>query len=340
MSNTTLEKVKSILFLELRPWIFGSQQDLKFKQLLSEVKSVDYTFQPLYELVFDKPISNIRKWYCALIDAEMTIYMNQIQSSINESNIESEKKYHVHFALTRTLSQLLKEVNTVISDKGYTSDQYNIDNFKTLTNPLIADESFILHYLKHSVIRSYFEIQDANTELLKEAPLSFEEVYYTFFKENVPTQSIIIDVIPDVVPAIASKRIEPKQEIKFTPIQNDIRSPKKGIYQYSDVIKTPKRFAEFEEKLFLNGYIDEDYTFTNKHGYKNELAAIYHHAINKGYFNPRKFQPNKEIKPVDIRKFLDHRYDCSLDKQFRNLTQEAVTNFTDKHNWLYTLVLG
>ena len=50
------------------------------------------------------------------------------------------------------------------------------------------------------------------------------------------------------------------------------------------IIKTPTRFASFEESLFQNGYIDENYKFVDKHGMKNEMAAIYHQLINKGYF--------------------------------------------------------
>ena len=50
----------------------------------------------------------------------------------------------------------------------------------------------------------------------------------------------------------------------------------------------------------------------------------------------------KAIKDVDIRKFLDHRYQTNLDKQFRNYRQnaEALAEYIDSQYWLTSLPLG
>ena len=105
------------------------------------------------------------------------------------------------------------------------------------------------------------------------------------------------------------------------------------------LLKNDIRFAAFEEKLFENGYIDSDYRFTDKHGYKNELAQIYHHLISKRYFHPILFPEKLPITNLQIRKFLDHRYSTNIDRQFRNYSEKptVIADFIESHYWLSNL---
>jgi hypothetical protein len=121
-----------------------------------------------------------------------------------------------------------------------------------------------------------------------------------------------------VVRSLEVKSNLAEEEKEFQLQLCDFRPEAKGVLSYDTIIKNPKRFAEFEEHLFLYGFIDEEYNFTNKHGMKSEMAQKYHQMIKEGYFFPRDFKRFKDILPRDIRKFLDHRYLVNLDKQFRN----------------------
>src|SRR5690606_33960864 len=102
------------------------------------------------------------------------------------------------------------------------------------------------------------------------------------------------------------------------------------------IIKDSGRFSRFEEELFSHELIDENYNFKNQHGQIQELAAIFQTLIKKGYFNKRQFPKNKEIKPVDIRKFLDHRYNSNTDKQFRTWANkpDELADFVGSKYWI------
>jgi len=186
------------------------------------------------------------------------------------------------------------------------------------------------------LIRLYLEIQESYSENLKDEPLSEEEIYLTYFNEQTPIPSLIIPA--DKINIVKSPLMIKKEESKksFNARRSDIREDSKGVLSYEQIIKNQSRFAQIEEELFSNGFIDENYQYIDKHGQKQKFAAIYHQLIRKGYFNNRIFPGNKEIKSAVIRKFLDHRYNVDLDKQFRTWAniQDELLKFIEKDYWL------
>jgi hypothetical protein len=334
--NNSLELFNDILFLNLRPWIFGKQSDIKFKQLLFEVKKEYYTHQPNYEVGFIKPLSNIRKFYHAIIQYEAIAYLNDLHSEINAALNDNEKSYLVHVALTKLISQKLKEAAQVIQERNYTTEQFDLklQNKKVETN--IADESYVLHLLKHHLVRLVMEIQDTYQEYLKEDVLMLDEIYYTYFNEATPDIAYIIEAedYPETnqIPQAQKKESKPA----FNPIRDDIWEIGKNTYSYSQLIANPSRFAQFEIELHDKELIDGNYHFIYKHGMKKYLAACYHQLVRKGYFCERIFPGNIEVKNRDITKFLDHRYKTNVDKQFRNWdnNQEELLKFIEKDYWL------
>ena len=186
------------------------------------------------------------------------------------------------------------------------------------------------------------EVQECFPDQIKEEPLTEDDIYLTYFNHTAPNPSHIAEAVQIQVASPSAPWPATQTSKLFKAISGDVRNDAKGILPYETIIKTPTRFASFEESLFQNGYIDENYNFTDKHGMKNELAAIYLQLMKKGYFNQRTFQPIKPIKDVDIRKFLDHRYQTNLDKQFRNYRQnaEALAQYIDSQYWLTSLPLG
>jgi hypothetical protein len=82
--NEPLNTYHEILFLGLRPWIYGKQSDQKFKELLVEQKKEFYINQPHYELDFIKPWSNIRKYYNALIESTAIMFAIYPRSETEE----------------------------------------------------------------------------------------------------------------------------------------------------------------------------------------------------------------------------------------------------------------
>lgn len=328
-----------ILFLGLRPWIFGKQSDQKFKELLVEQKKEYYINQPHYELDFVKPLSNIRKFYNVLIEYEAIRFLNGFHSEIKQALNNSEKAYLIHNILNKVLSQKLKETEQVISERAYTPEQFSLQSNTKQFDKSVSDESYILFNLKHQLIRLVMELQDSYSDHMKEEPLSIEELYYKYFNEEPPKQ-LFINVATNYPNTNQSIR-QPDKTGKpvFNPLRQDIRDEHKGIYTYDQMVKNPSRFADFESKLYENGYIDENYKFKDEYGQKKTMAAIYHQLIRKNYFNKRIFPENIENTDLNMRKFLDHRYNANVDKQFRNWAnaQDELFNFIEKDYWIDNL---
>lgn len=332
--NNELQIYHKILFLDLNPWSGKEIPDAKYTELTRQLNKAFYAFQPLYQVDFYKPLTPIRKYYYGLIENEAIDYLNEFHNEISLSLNDLEKKYLIHTALKRKLSEKFRETSDAIESNNSYLD--------ALSGPLQqskqakpSDFSFILQFLKYSLIRIYLEIQNTYPQFVEE-PLTESEIHSLFFKEPAPENSFIKQA-PQITPKLPDVHlVTRKVEATFKAFTNDLKEPGKGILDYKTMIKNPQRFASFEEQLFSNGYIDENYCFRNKHGQKEEMAMLYHVLISKKYFNPRRFQPNGPIKPLDIRKFLDHRYQASLDKQFRsyNSQSEKIRDFIAKHRWL------
>lgn len=107
--NNELALYHEMLFLALRPWKKREVSESKFKELMLGLSKQDFSFQPLYEVVFEKPLTAKRKYYHALIENEATRYLNGFHSIISCAEKVNEKKYWVHTTLTKVISQKLKE---------------------------------------------------------------------------------------------------------------------------------------------------------------------------------------------------------------------------------------
>ncbi len=331
-----LETYHRIFFLDLRPWLTDNEQEAKFKQLLAETPKDYYAYQPNFYISFSKPFSSIRKYYIQLINSEAANFLNTIHAEIASSITDSEKKYIVNHAINHLLKQAFSEINKIIIERGYIPEQFD-ESIKILPNQSsLSNQSFILHYLKHQLVRLLMEVQETFSFYLKEPALTPSEIYLKYYQEPEPTPPIIVksERLSQAKPHTAPKGIV--QLPAFNAIRGDFRSEKKRIYTYDQLIKNPSRFAQVEEQLFQNGYIDQNYNFTDKHGQKQFLAAFYHQLIHKGYFYQRVFPGKIVVKDLDIRKFLDHRYNADVDKQFRNWTnnKQDLAVFIEKDYWL------
>lgn len=327
-----LELFHDILFLNQRPWKFGQQSDIKFKQLLLEVKKEYYTHQPNYEVDFIKPLSSIRKYYNSIIEYEAIAYLNDLHSEIAAALNDNEKSYLVHVALTKLISQKLKETQQVIQEKNYLPEQFDLKLQTKKVDKNTADESYILHLLKHHLVRLIMEIQDSYQEYLKEDALTPDEIYYNYFNEAAPERLYIKECEEIAVPI---KKHEIKFEPEFKPIYRDIKPILKSKADYEIVFK-PQIFGEVESKLYEYGIIDIEYYFVKSKKQSNHtlLAAVYRVLIDNNYFRRNIIGSNAKYTDLDIRKYLDERYSTDTSQQFRRLTQKQVDESKIKLPWL------
>ena len=300
----------SILHLHLRPWkTTGSEQ--KFRQLLHSLPKENYHQQPLYEVSFPKPLSEKTKYYQAVLNNEAITYLNSLHYLITASSNNNEKKFHIHTALSKRLKDKLEDTERVIAARQLffsTLDENRHDKQQ-------RDNAWIIQYLKYQLIRLFLEIQNSYPEFLNDDPLTEEDIHSKYFTETVQS---LIKTAPELgLPKSTIQKPSSIERNEFNPIKGDFRSEKKGILSYKEIIKRPDVFALFEIALFEVELIDNEYNFTNKHTEKQKLAAIYCWLILKRYFIKRNFEKRKDIKYVDVRKFLDYRYNANVDAQFR-----------------------
>lgn len=291
-----LETYRRILFLDLQPAILEKMPMVKIKLLLSELEPVQYQYQPLFEVEHERFLNARHEYYESLLNNESTSFLNEFRREMSLAQTDSEKKY--------LISRSLKQLEALLLDCFMWSVRPNNSISESIVKPAV----------KHHLIRLLLEVSADNNVDINE--LFIDEVYERYLFEHAPNPPLI-HTSSIVVVTKDPKRKVVSSGTDFQVRYEDFRQEKKGILSYDTIIKNQKRFAEFEEHLFLYGFIDSNYNFTNKHGMKTELAKKYHELINDACFMPRDFKLLKDIQARDIRKFLDHRYHVNLDKQFR-----------------------
>lgn len=337
--NNELTQLDEILYKGLRPWLDTNKPDEKFTPVISKIKTVYPGFQMLYEIDFIRPFNSKTEYYQKLILNESVAYCNNVVELINEDDNTKLKKYWLNDTLNNKLQTRLKDIGSIIKEK-----QYDISYINPRKNSFVQDAdhktaTYVMQLLKTAFIRIYLEIQEVFKELFSHQLLIEDDFYTRFLNEPVPDNSFLKEVPQTII--IDNKLIKAQgtQKPEFTPILDDNRPLIKGVGSYHDLVKNPQRFGMFEENLFLNDYIDTNYAYCGKHGYKNQLAIIYHVVIEKQYFKTFNDSTKRKISPTDIVKFLNHRYGVDIDKQFRSYKDkiEERTQFLESTSWLYRL---
>lgn len=331
-----LDAYNTLIHLHESPRQMRTLSDVRFRELLNELKETEYKVQPKYEVYFDKPISEKRKYFVLRIKNIAIEYLNAIHLAVKDSPGAKQKTFHVYTALSRTIPSVMMDLHQLIETCNYSESLYQPQNGKIQIS-VEADEAFVFQYLKHQLVRLYLELSEAYPAYRKNQNLELEDLYYKFFHSVAP-QTAVVDGAPEIVlkePALIESF--PDTDNTFRAVIADVHNPPDNLFTYSEIIKKPTVFARVEELLFQNKYITKDYQFINKHGRKGEMAAIYNILIDKGYFNERLFDPIRTIDDTDVVRFLDHRYRISpsLDKQFRNYRKDPqlVNAFLEQHYW-------
>ena len=240
--------------------------------------------------------------------------------------------------LNKCLRSRFKEIGKLIKEKDYSL--VYINPYKTTFN-IDSDhktETFIYQLLKNALVIIYLDIQEAFLSLCSDI-MEEQDIYTQMIFEHIPEKTFLKDA-PAIIKLNAKDAIPRNTKaLEFKPIMDDIRPINNKITSYHHIVKRPQTFASFEEKLFMNEYLNLDYTFTDKHGYKNELAKIYHIVIDKGYFKKFNDVTKKPISDKEICRFLDYRYNINLDKQFRTIATQVseINDFKEANNWLTKL---
>lgn len=179
------------------------------------------------------------------------------------------------------------------------------------------------------------EVQEVFKDHLPEPFKTEEEIQQIFFSELPPPNSFIKPAEKFNLPETRRLTQQAPNSV-FIPKPFDFRGATKGILPFESIIKNKERFSEIEKELFAHDLMDENYDFKKKHGQIHVLSAVFQTLIKKGYFFKRDYVKKSEIKPLDIRKFLDHRYKADTDKQFRiwGNSPDKLEEFVASQYWI------
>jgi hypothetical protein len=143
--NFDLELYHRILFLGLHPKKNHLKKDAFYKEQFLNVKKEYYSFQPLYQCLFEKPLSNKRKYYVSLIEYEAIKLLNFVVLEFQNDLTENEKKYlfvNATKAITQKFNEIYKQCN---------KESYSFERLKAVYQPPIywnVFQLFLLSFLK------------------------------------------------------------------------------------------------------------------------------------------------------------------------------------------------
>ncbi len=337
MSKTLFSSFRDFIHNGKEPWK-ASLSETKYKEQTLALVIPSYNTQPLNELTFPHPLTEKTKFYKKLIDQYTVQELNSFHGIVSESK-DKARLYQVYFPLSRTLPGLMNDLQNALETLELTNPKYEPDASGKINLTDEYNNSYILQYLKHELIRLYLEVIEHYPDYARDVETDINSLYIKFFNHVQPTEPVITEApFLEIEKPIAEQKIKATKKA-LTVMKRDFRKEKDSILPYESIIKDGSKFALFEEKLFQNGFIDSEYNAIESHGSKGKLAAIYHRIIEKGYFNERSFQPMKPIETIDIRAFLDYRYNTNLGQQFRRFKQneEKHKEYLDSQYWLDTL---
>jgi hypothetical protein len=95
-----------------------------------------------------------------------------------------------------------------------------------------------------------------------------------------------------------------------------------------------------EQELFNSELLDHQYKFIKKRGNVEKMAALYRILIQKQHFKTYSFKDGrKKITDLQIRKFLNHRYIATIDREFRNFKDKpTLDEYLSNHVALALLI--
>lgn len=353
-----IEVFDSIIYGKRHPKKLVSVTDDSFRVMIDKIKYLKDDPKLSYKLEITKPKNLKTRYYKKLIDYCKVSFIISSIEEIENAKYKDQDFYLYDEILHSQIEPKIIDCCNILNNIPFSPSHDMIDyQLKSVLKPSegYEDYPYIFEYLLNSLNHIYIEVQNKFSNLCNEDLIEFNDykegylspkfmrekellkVEFSKKHKNPKPQPITEEHLGEVISTTERPEEESRKVFKHT--TDDLKPPPKKILTYQQIIKKPDWFSRFEKQLFDFGCIDEEYRFTDRHGDKQVLAAIYHQLIFKNYFNERTFKPTKAITSLHIRKFLDNRYGTDLDKQFRNLAndQAKLYKIIDKYAWVSNL---
>lgn len=329
-----LELFNSLLFIHC-PWHERNRSENKFQQQLHKLPKEVLENQPLLELKFLKPLTQRKKYYHAVINNEAVSYLNTFHKAMKAAVTKDEKKYQIQKALVKQLRKKMKETSSIINDNEFYLENIFPVSRKSQTVAELKDDIYIIQLIKYKLIWLYLEIQNSYPAQLPQDAVEENDLLEMYFTELPPATSFFVTAPELNLPKLVQPVIKKETAKPFIIQKKDFRDPAKGVPTYEQLIANPDKFAKVEKELFDQGLINDQYNFQKKHNQISEFAALYQVLLKKKYFIPYYFPGKKKVTDLLVRRFLNHRYNANIDKEFRNFkNQKHLEQYIDTKPWL------
>ena len=315
-----MDIINDLIFIA--PVSKDSRTDSKFIEDLKSLQKVYPIASPNYEIDFKKAITPIRKYYTELIQNFIAAKLNEIISNSKSDKLDEEYQY-LYVSAESELKQYFVYIREHIENNNLSEDLY-----KSPSKDKKSDEAYVIHFMKYNCIMLFMELQERFKGKADFEVMELEEIHETYLYEEVSKDQIII---PYNGPKIIFKST-PSEKV-FKSMKNDLehREFNDKILDFETLIKRQDAFVVLENKLNEYEIIDTNYNFipNKEKSNKQTLAAFILRLKEKGYFNERRFNPNKPIKDRDITKFFAHRYGVNSDvfKEYNRFKGAEATKF-------------
>ena len=236
----------SILNADDRPWQKSKLPDVKIKEQLTRTKALPCSVPLRYEFKFFKPYKPLAKLYKVLIDNERNRYFELIHSLMNEAIDDDVRSYWVETTLSKKIHSQLERVAKIIDERHYPIDNIDPEKDNKLKDPTISSETFIIQYLKFTLITMYMEIQQAYQEYNTKEALDLVDLFGNYFAET------------DEYHFIKFNEKKPKPTVEApTATHGENKSEEQKSFKYKYLNNEQERITDLCSSLIKNGFIDK-----------------------------------------------------------------------------------
>lgn len=246
-----MNEIQKIMFGELRPWIeINNQSDDIYKPLTRNLKAVQATFNPHYELDFIRHFSNKTQYYKKLIDNDLILYCNKIFAETYDSS-ENVIAYKIDKSRKRLHSKT-KEVAEIINNQSLSLSYITSQNVDFSVDRSFKEATYIMFYLLSSLIKCWMEIQHHFENSIVEDDLwEISDFYTQLLQVGTPHKTYIKEI----------QKIEIKvdsEEEEGIPVASPIYS-----FKYKNINQQPANISDLLDALKKNKCIAQDTSITN-----------------------------------------------------------------------------
>ena len=206
ITNNEFKNLDKVLYGNLIPWSDNNKPDEKFTSMISEISKVEPEFPVCFEIEFQRTFNQKTKYYQKLIRNQSIAYCNRIHQIINENDNIKAHKYWRNDTLNKKIPSRLKDIGKIIKDWQYLLEYINPRKTSLNIDSDHKTETYIVHFLKLSLMYIYLEVQEMY-KFIQDDDLLIEDDFYTqFLYEPVPDSRFIKRVKTISIPTNLKKQ--------------------------------------------------------------------------------------------------------------------------------------